>query len=133
MARISAVIYIYSIVQSLFISVTRWCIASSETQFEHYIPLKPILGCSVGKTPGIFITPGYVVASAAKMYTSSRLERGYRVIMETQLEGGWPRNSRTSCTTLHGRRFIRVLDPGYNMRGLEVADVWGCGGPCPPD
>jgi hypothetical protein len=54
---------------------------------------------------------------------ANRSERGYKETMEKQLEGV---ARKFKNLLFHaGKRYIRVLDPGYNLKGTEMADVWG--------
>jgi hypothetical protein len=101
-------------------------VASSETQFEHYQNLKPVFD-AVGKRPCILIAPlpRYVSDGCCQKagHVANRSERGYKENMEKQLEGV---ARKFKNLLFHaGKRYIRVLDPGYNLKGTEMADVWG--------
>jgi hypothetical protein len=57
-------------------------------------------------------------------HVTNRLDRNFRNYgtMERQLEGVAKKFKNLLFNA--GKKFMRILDTGYNLRGLEDADVW---------
>jgi hypothetical protein len=101
-------------------------VASAETQFEHYLTLKPVIE-AIGKRPCILVSPLpiFVVDGCCQdaNHITNRQERDYRANLESQLDGVATKFKNLLYNA--GKRFMRVLDTGHNLRGREDADVWG--------
>jgi hypothetical protein len=101
-------------------------VASAETQFEHYLAMKPIIE-AIGKRPCILVSPipMFVVNGCcqADSHITNRLDREYRASLERQLDGVATKFKNLLYNA--GKRFMRVLDTSHNLRGREDADVWG--------
>jgi hypothetical protein len=69
--------------------------------------------------------PRYITEGCCQdvRHVANRLERGYKQSMERQLEGVAKKFKNLLYNV--GKRFTRVLDTGYNLRGADEADVWG--------
>jgi hypothetical protein len=69
--------------------------------------------------------PRYVVEGCCQdaRHVANRLDRGFKQNMERQLEGVAKKFKNLLFDA--GKRFNKVLDPGYNLKGLEDTDVWG--------
>jgi hypothetical protein len=101
-------------------------VASSETQFEHYLAMKPIIE-AIGRRPCILISPipMFMVDGCCRedSHITNRQDRDYRANLERQLDGVATKFKNLLYNA--GKRFMRVLDTGHNIRGREDADVWG--------
>jgi hypothetical protein len=101
-------------------------VASADTQFDHYNTLKPVLD-KIGNRPCIIVSPmpRFITQGCCQdvRHVANRLDRGYKQNMERQLEGVAKKFKNLLYNA--GKRFTRVLDTGYNLRGTDEADVWG--------
>jgi hypothetical protein len=101
-------------------------VASAETQFEHYLTLRPVIE-AIGKRPCILVSPLPIFVTDGccqdEQHVTNTRDRDYRANLERQLDGGATKFKNLFYNA--GKRYIRALDTGHNLRGREDADVWG--------
>jgi hypothetical protein len=101
-------------------------IASSDVCREHMAALKPLLQM-VGKKRGIIISPlpRYIVSGCCSdpQHCSNRRLLDFEQQQKQSLE--YLKKTIKDYLFTNGLRFIRVLDPMVDVRGMEADAVWG--------
>jgi hypothetical protein len=105
-------------------------ICSRETQQEHFESLKPLLDL-VEKKICLIITPmpRYITTGCCsdKTHVTNREEPNFKAKMLASLDD--LRVHLKDFLFLNSKRFVKIVDPTYDMRSMADSEIWGDGDP----
>jgi hypothetical protein len=108
-------------------------LCSRETQQEHFESLRLLLDL-VEKKTCLIITPmpRYIIGGCCsnKTHVTNREEPNFKTRMLTSLED--LRVNLKDFLYLSGKRFVKIVDPTYDMRSMADSEIWGDADPIHP-
>jgi hypothetical protein len=101
-------------------------ISSRDTQAAHFAAMRPLLE-AVGKKKCLWVAPmpRYLLRGCCDnpSHITNRSTRYYKDEMDMQLDRyKWHMKEYIKAT---GKRNFKILDPNYDLRSMDEAEVWG--------